>query len=337
MSTNYSTLHNCNNNAYASPSTSGSLTRIEPGSCGILTGSNGFGFSEPQPLGYSFNQRCASPLVLLNNVSTQFNNQPQSPQIEVQSKPFSQLRSRFQQPVADVRPSETQVEFGQLPKRTVSLGPRRGMVEQPFGGLLKKNYSKMSPGDCQNGKSDRERRFSRAADELQSSLTELNKLIDDAPQPRQEMASKPPKFKSYVTSTPEQEPSYARHFTNTFKPASPDSAQPEAQPFTWQLDIDPQNWKTSSSINDLRSMFELQKPTENLSSSSMTLNRTKPPRSSNASILRNSPFRTSETQQQPAGGLNGAKNLMTDYTIRRTISTSGRTNTRNPYRSHYGN
>lgn len=329
MSKNYSTLHNCNNNAYASPSTFGSPTRVEPGSCGILTGSNGFGFGEAQPLAHSFNQRCASPLVLLNNVSPQFNSQPQSPQIEMQSQPFSQLRSRFQQPApADARSSESQVEFGQLPKRTVSLGPRRNIAEQPFGGLLQRNLSKNLPGN-QNDKSDRERRFSRAADELQSSLTELNKLID-APQTRQEMASKPPKFKSYVTSMPEQEPSYARHFTSTFKPASPDSAQPEAQPFTWQLDIDPQNWKASSSINDLRSMFELQKPTENLSSSSMTLNRTKPPRSSNASILRNSPFRTGETQHQPA-------NLAADYTIRRTISTSDRTSTRNPYRSHYGN
>lgn len=311
-----------------------------------------FGLGQAQPVAFSsLNQRCPSPLVLLNNVEQpKFNSgQPHqassSPFIETQSQPFSQLKSRFQQQLPASTGETT--GFNQLPKRTVSLGPRRPLAERYKQNLADSSSSsnKRSPADGNNHE-NRERRFSRIADELQSSLTELNNLIDAPQTPSQRNSSRlPPKFTSYVTSTPEAEPSFARHCTTaSFKPTSPDSPPSGPQPFTWQLDIDPQNWKASSSINDLRSMFEQQKqPANNLSSSTMSLNR--PPKSSNSSKLRNSPFHTGEInqqqrQQQIGGRLDvGDSNerAATDYTIRRTISTSGRTSTRNPYRSQYGN
>lgn len=334
-----STLHNCNHNAYAS-SSSGSLSRNEPGSCGILTGSNVFGLGQTQPVAASLNQRCASPLILHNNVSPHFGNgQSQSPFVETQSRPFSQLKERFQKPVESPRGAES-AGLNQLPKRTVSLGPRRPLAERPqFSGALSQFRNQTEAGP---NLENRGRRFSRLADELQSSLTELDQLIDAPAQGRQQNSGRPPKFTSYVTSTPEPEPSFARRCPG-FKPTSPDSPPAGPQPFTWQLDIDPQNWKASSSINDLRSMFEQQKqPTSNLSSSTMSLNR--PPRSE-SSKLRQSPFHTGQINQQQhlqpveTSGTNRpvSSSLGADYTIRRTISTSGRTNNRNPYRSHYGN
>lgn len=287
--------------------------------------------------------------MLLNNVSPQFNSnnnnnnssRPQSPFIESQSQPFSQLKNRFQQPPVDSRRGSDlrSADFNQLPKRTVSLGPRRTAAMEPPNFPGSSHKKKLDHWAAPVNQEARQRRFSKAADELQASLSELNNLIEASPETAQQHynSSRPPKFTSYITSTPEPERSFARHCTS-FKPIAPDSPEPGPQPFTWQLDIDPQNWKASSSINDLRSMFEQQKPANNLSSSTMTLNR--PPRSPNTSNLRNSPFHTGEIlkqQQQPQANKPDSNKLVADYTIRRTISTSERTNVRNPYRSHYNN
>lgn len=274
-----------------------------------------------------FHQRCASPLVLCNNVPPKFGNQntsqPPSPAVQIGHK-TSDARQFFERASRDKNNGE---DFGQLPKRTVSLGPKRPLPPTPpprrqIGESLRNKSPFLREG------SDREKTFNNAARELQSSLTELDKLID-APQVAQthEPGSKPPIYTSYLTNTEDSllRPSFARQCG--YFPAS----ELKLNEPTTGLGGSSSDWKPSSSVNDLRSVFEQSSSTNNLHLE--TPSSTRPPRSASPNFLKSSPFwqnngNTTQTQSQ-------ATATPGDYTIRRTTSTNSRTLDRNPYRNYY--
>lgn len=254
-------------------------------------------------------QRCASPLVLFNNVPPSFETRPRSPQVSASPAKFR-------------TEPEARADFNQLPKRTTSLGPQRRLAspffseqDQPPATSYRDQYRRDSNSGLQRANS-----FKKAANELQSSLTELNKLID-LPEASSQTMNRPPRYSSYISKGVEAQPLQAQH---VISPSPPDS--PELP--TGRADL--LNWKASSSIGDLRSMFEQSQSARLDQASSNLLNVStlqRPPRAPSPNILHKSPWKDLDaSQSQP------------DYTIRRTISTSSRSQvSRNPYRSYYGN
>lgn len=293
-------------------------------------------------------------MVLYNNVPPRFTNisgggsttigssVPQSPTIGTdnqrqhkQQNPFDIFRQLTQTPPAESA-------FGQLPKRTVSLGPRRPLAAPPTP-KVNESLNRNPFVSCQQqqlkqqGGFERERNFNRMAEDLKSSLTELNILIDSVPS-TPKIAQKPPKFTSYLTNTPDSQPSYAKHYNSgptgyANEPTSPPSPERLTD---WQ--IDSMNWKPSGSVTDLRSMFEQPKLSSPSGAPLLPPAPRRPSSSNSPSILRNTPWQTMGSSQQPPSGLANTTRSEQDYTIRRTTSTSSRTsNVRNPYRSYYGN
>lgn len=262
-------------------------------------------FSTPQPERFEnrppLDMRSDSPLVLFNKVPPQFINRSPSPQIQEDS------RRAF-------------TDYGQLPKRTVSLGPKRIAPPTPPRTVA-----------IQSSTLSRRESFHKMADELQSSLTELNKLIDEPSRPSIAV-QRPPKYSSYLTRTNEPAKTFAKQFNSPSSIISPPEDEEKEEPSLTDWQRDSMNWKPSASINDLRSMFELKpgQPSRTSSTNTLSDQNSRPPRSASPSFLKNSPWSKEVAKQEqtyPAS----------DYTIRRTISTSSRVNVRNPYRSHYGN
>lgn len=295
----------------------------------------------------SLQNRCESPLVLMNNLPPRFdassNRTLRSPQprlVEDRQRLF-ESKSRGQEQVED---------FGQLPKRTVSLGPKRLLQQQQqqqkpeppidIAAPAAREFKTLPRFQRQDSR-ERAHSFNRVADALQSSLTELNNLID-APQTPKIASDKTPKFTSYLTEAPDDlAPKNTQiEYLREASTAGHNSPEAEQTIFDWRADL--MNWKASTSMNDLRSMFE-SKPKTGPSldlppQSSATL---KPVRSASPNFLKNSPWQNlvnSNTQStQPASNTNLRVYPGSDYTIRRTISTQDRSNvSRNPYRSHYG-
>lgn len=241
-------------------------------------------------------QRCASPLVLCNNLPPNFS----------LSRP--QPRQMSQRQHLD---DDTSSNLNQLPKRTVSLGPKRAppVLWPPTSPSLRKEPILEVAGEFDRKRSS----FSRMADELQSSLTELNNLIEGPPM-TPKILTKPPKFSSYLTHVADSQADYAQPCDNSPEPS--ETPRPRD---------DLADWKASTSVNDLRSIFE-----QNLTMRSPALDSSlqKPPLSASPNLQRTT------KQSPPADRHLGSS----DYTIRRTISTSGRREPiRNPYRSYYGN
>lgn len=286
----------------------------------------------------SLQTRCESPLVLMNNVPPEFDtSHNQTPQIRL----VAERSSLFEN---NARQHEQQQQFNQLPKRTVSLGPRRLQQQQqqqsrPLDTSTAGNFNNPSRFQRQDSR-ERAQSFNKMADALQSSLSELNNLIE-TPQTPKFASIKPPKYTSYLTKAPDELGQAGGAQVSYAKEATTGNGSPEAGEqtiFDWRADL--MNWKASSSMNDLRSMFEL-KPT-NLDlppHSSATL---RPPRSASPSFLKSSPWQNQMVGSSSTRTSN--TNLKAypeaDYTIRRTTSTQVRSSNnagvRNPYRSRYG-
>lgn len=251
-------------------------------------------------------ERCASPLVLMNNVPPQFTvSRSPSPKInleEPRESPFKYWQQTTERQQATFA--------NQAPKRTVSLGPRRQLA---FQGTLNNNNVQQEQNKPPTAAARRDS-FNKAANELQTSLTQLNNLIE-TPKPG---LPPPARLRS---SRFDEVPLITKSSQN-----SPPNENDEP-PRRWQWQEDLENWKSSSSVNDLRSMFD-QKPKLNMP----PLGATKPPVSASPSVLRSSPWLTSNQQVDSS--------TSKDYTIRRTISTSSssaggrqRPVLRNPYRN----
>lgn len=162
--------------------------------------------------------------------------------------------------------------------------------------------------------------YDRVANELRSSLTELNKLIHEPPSPCI-TRSKPPVFRNYLSSAPDSPGLRSASSLCNFGSSESINTQKE------EVENELANWKTSCSINNLKSMFEssarepptLQHPP-------------RPPRTGSPSVFKNSPWSETTSSQTLAK----PQLPPTDYSIRRTISSSSRLSPRNPYRSYYG-
>jgi len=261
-------------------------------------------------LSCSLKQRCASPLILCNDRLPQYS-QSSSP------RPGFAERQRMFENLSSANRNKNLNEPDHLPKRTVSLGPRR---QVPI-------HDHLASASHERNLADRQRSFNTMAKELQSSIDELNNLID---KPQSASISRgPPKFSSYITNnTTETRANYAQKLNNTPTVSLRNDFHlepPEKSSYTtWKVEEDLAEWKASGSINDLRSAFESKlKATQN---SGPQINQ-RPPRSASPSNFRNSPWQISDSPQ--------ASQLAPDYTIRRTISTSSKSPVRSPYRSHY--
>lgn len=261
---------------------------------------------------------------------------------------------------ATKQPTVDPIEGYEPPKRTVSLGPRRRPAPLPPSRF----------------NTDKEKSFNRMADELQSSLSELSNLIDTSPSPSPtpRIATKPPKYTSYLTSTAIETPLAST--TTTTTTTSPSYAHPQSldnrslpanSQQNYRRDSSTQqhwnnqesgskdqnnnnngivasgnhdeeecDWRNlSASINDLRSLFE-QKLNLAPPSPLPTHNHQRPPLSASPSVLRNSPWANLAASSRVAQQQQQQPTNYSDYTIRRTTSTSGRTSTvRNPYRTFY--
>lgn len=256
----------------------------------------------------SLTQRCASPLVLMNNVPPQYQtNRTPSPRVKVneqaqsaviieqQENPFKYWQRTLEKQAKENAAPVIASHSSQAPKRTVSLGPRRG----PLGEALQKSPFVSSSKTRQEASAS----FNQAAKELQSSLTELNKLIDD--------------------STPPATRNRALNFEQSRVPiisrqADDDSPEP---PPRWQWQEDLSNWKSSSSVNDLRSAFESPQPGGNnlrlnLPPKSGGDTNHLPPRSASPNVLRQK-FELAGEQASSKTRWQAA-----DYAIRRTTSVS---------------
>lgn len=309
------------------PSNGGSQTTVHDGAADLEPGPD---FSSSLSF---FHQRCASPLVLCNNVPPKFTAN-QQPACEI-GRQTRDARQFFE--LADRRKDES--DFGQLPKRTVSLGPKRSLPptlpppRRQIGEGLRSKSPFLQEG-AERG-SNKSGGFDRAARELQSSLTELDKLIDTPPvvaQSHEAPSGKPPKYTSYLTSTEDSlmRPSFARQCGH-FPALELKLNEPSG------LATDDKDWKPSSSVTDLRSVFEQSVANNSLHPQTPSSGSSaRPPRSASPNFLKSSPFwqnngattTTQNNQQQSTG----------DYTIRRTISTNSRTSStldRNPYRNYY--
>lgn len=299
------------------------------------------------------NQRNATPLILHNSVPPAFHTKQSARtssnrQLNDYTREIEQEFKQLSSPSAfrnKMSGDVTDLDFGQLPKRTVSLGPRRPApmsfsATQPEQqeNILKEELSSFRPlvskspflrnqgGD--NTPRGSSRSFNKMADELQSSLTELNNLIDSStPKTPSKSLDKPPKFMSYVTS-------------ENVKPrlaVQADDEEEDDKPRLTTWEIDSMNWKASSSVTDLRSRFDCE-PKLNLPKCPTPDGR--PPRSASPSLLKNSPW----LQPSDNSGTLPAPQVKqryqdSDYAIRRTTSTQSRstsTTLRNPYRSYYG-
>lgn len=264
---------------------------------------------------FSLRDRCASPLVLMNN------NKPppfssSSSSGNNQAKPTPNDRNAYgKAPQPSNGPN-----FNQLPKRTVSLGPRRP-APLPLSGI-----------------SEGERKLNDIASDLQSSLTELNNIIDMATP--KITTNKPPRFtaSSFADSSAASSGAISR---GQSPPSPPRLIQ------TWNVEEDLHNWKSRGSMNDLRSMFEKQsnKQQDNKLLTASNVGQ-RPPRSASPNFLKNSPWHNMTLQNNTNSGSTlprppgATKTTGGDYTIRRTISTSsGRLASneaiRNPYRTQY--
>lgn len=290
---------------------------------------------------HRLDQRCASPLVLMNNVSPQLmSSQSSSPNVassDQRENPFKY----WQQHVAATTSTgnnRTTEPIGQAPKRTTSLGPRR----PPLGDALQKspfihstneingNFNQQQQQQTTTATRGLQRHFNRAANELQSSLTELNNLIEAQATPKIKAPNKPPAYMSYISSTTSSKattPSEVRvvHHDPSSEASSPQNDDEVLPRWQWQQDLS--EWKSSSSVNDLRSMFEAPQRLNLLPPLSSSSVSDRPPLSASPSVMKKSPWQRSE-----ANTFSGS-----DYTIRRTTSssTSGRPILRNPYRSQY--
>lgn len=245
------------------------------------------------------------------------NNQPpllatRSPPTQVRlsehegSNPFKYWQQTLAEKQAEQEQQSAKGSLGQFPKRTVSLGSRRILQQSPF---LK-------------GQAERERDFNKAAEDLQSSLTELNQLINSPPTP-EKATNKPPRLA--LREVPIV--------------VGDQSDSPEARPPRWQWQEDLSNWKSSSSVIDLRSAFEQSKLTASptISSNNNKNNSAqRPPRSASPSVLRKSPWAAIDSDAAnafpPQPPLASAS-----LSLRRTTSSSSSTRPilRNPYRSQY--
>lgn len=190
------------------------------------------------------------------------------------------------------------------PKRTTSLGPRRSPA---FGGAIPPSDQSQPKPEAPRAES----RFNRMAAELQSSLTDLNRLIEEtSPTIGQARLSnnKSPILTEGTKSIADRRASFGRE-SNLSRPIERTSG--------W----DPENdlREMASSVTDLRSMFES---------------------SQNQSLVSRPPKVARPPSNVPVPNLssNTASKFYSDYTIRRTTSTSTpKTCTvRNPYRTHYG-
>lgn len=270
---------------------------------------------------------------------------PPSPQVAVASSARIVVQEderpkenpfKYWQETLREKSSSSSSQMGAALKRTVSLGPRR-----PVGELAQKSPFLSKHQQPAASLQEQAKRFTRAANELQTSLTELNKLIDDDEKPQ--ARNRPPR--------PNQPPPI--HITANGNGPTPRrdrsaSPPPEAAP-RWQWQEDLTNWRMSSSVNDLRSAFEspqgqqLQKGApRNKSALSVSTDANSstcelPPAPRSASVLRNSPWQTAQTTLSSSTG--------GDYTIRRTTSISSSSLSsanrrppvaiRNPYRGNY--
>lgn len=245
-------------------------------------------------------QRSASPLIRFDENAQRSLNQPMVTPTKPpahrpnSARPLEHITNVFEQQILQASRGSQDV-----PKRTTSLGPRRplDLITEP----------KREPIQSKTTISDREQRYNKITAELQSSLTQLNKLIDETGTPG--INEKPPIFSGEIRSIAQRRESFCKE-SNSKKPIERLSG--------W----DPENdlKEKTSSVTDLRSVFEIN--TDSLRSSSALGHRigTKPP--------------------MPLSNSNQTNTTKTygDFAIRRTVSTSSpKTCTvRNPYRTHYG-
>jgi hypothetical protein len=324
-------------------------------------------------------QRCPSPLVLTNNVPAEFRGRPvQSARVlsparangdssgvqeQLTENPFSYWQRTLANSTSDLLGPGDGSTPSSGPKRTVSLGPKRpkqigeGLQKNPFvraaGGELS-SVSSSPGGGGVAAAVERRSSFGRAARELQSSLTELDKLIDSAHQNGR------PTTVTNSSSTGDQQQQRQHKWRPPLAgppvPSRPASVQPRCrdedeleenarQRFMWQEDL--ANWKSSSSVNDLLSMFESAKSATASSSGAPPPPPTGSgrPRLGSTSVLRRTPWQnmdsatttttTTTTTTSPQTG----PPHQSDYAIRRTTSTSSSLKTRpalrNPYRTQY--
>lgn len=233
----------------------------------------------------TLDQRSCSPLILLNNLQ---------PPLTTSSRSTNESR-------------RDSTEWA--PKRTVSLGPRRPLV------TIDTNLRYDGPPTPEEHAS-----YNRVANELRTSLTELNKLIE--PSTPCITRNKAPIFHNYLPD-PANNNSGLRGATSLCDFGSTESINTQKE----EVENELANWKTSCSINNLKSMFE------SSGRESSTLHQPpRPPRSGSPSVLKNSPWSELTSSQT----LSRSQLPPADHSIRRTISTSSRGSIRNPYRSYYG-
>lgn len=260
-------------------------------------------------------------MVLLNNVPPQYaKSRTPSPKIgsaavlNDASNPFYGARFQTRNNLNNNMHGDNDNHWNSMaPQRTASLGPRRpppAQVREP-----------------------RKSQFNRMAAELKSSLDELDKLIDDT-QSQLAKSSARKSSPKFDLPLPERTGSVKRPVVAAqerpqvnIDDCPPTDGQVDKERFQWEIDL--MEWKASSSVNDLRSMFEPSK----LSAGKPQ----KPPASASPSAGRRRPLwpptPSSEESARPAPNYS----VQGDNTIRRTTSTSTslRPILRNPYRSQY--
>lgn len=224
--------------------------------------------------------RCASPLVLMNNVtpspSVQLNSETDRPRFaqqaasgarnslvveELEENPFD-----YWQRTLKSKPTEPPPSLGrgqsQAPHRTVSLGPKR---PRQVSSILQANpflrepeaaaaieAARTSATSLTARRRNVSENFNQAARELQSSLTELNELIH-SPEigSSATLGRRPPRARQASGSD-----AFAASRNNGLAiKIENEDGEPSSGPPKWSWQEDLSNWKMSSSVNDLRSMF----------------------------------------------------------------------------------
>jgi len=263
------------------------------------------------------------------------NNEPQSAVItELEESPFNYWQRTMEMKAKEIE------SLRQAPKRTVSLGPRQrpqiapGLQKSPFITGPETKVEGPKTATRYDGSS-----FDQAARELRSSLTELNKLIEESTPPINKVPS--PRLNRGPPLT----------VTKLEENDDDDDSKP---PPRWQWQEDLSNWKSSSSVNDLRSAFEGSNQ-RSAPSNSLRLDLPKfsgdrssgasggelPPRSASPSVLRQKFELASMANNGNQQKLYSTSNQPSGYTIKRTTSVSSSNSQiqrptapalRNPYR-----
>lgn len=165
-------------------------------------------------------------------------NEANTPEVVFSARPLGELSNFFEQQIKLVN----KVPEYPAHQRTSSLGPRRPPPGTNLGSGLKQNpFLRPKPElpPAPRTSEERGRRFNKVAKELQSSLTELNRLIDD---------DKAAQLDLPVISLAERRASFNQQTLQRPKRIE--------RTCGWDPEVDLK--EMAASVNDLRSRFEVQ-------------------------------------------------------------------------------